>query len=79
MSEVAPVVNRSRRVDDALVDETVALPVGRRVEVFNAYRHEWVPGFEIVRVDEGAYTLRREIDRAVLPIPFKGDELRAAR
>lgn len=49
---------------------------GTRVEVRSGYRTSWVRGFEVAKIEEGEYSVRRVSDGHVLPETFDAGELR---
>jgi metallophosphoesterase superfamily enzyme len=57
-----------------------ALREGTHVEVRSTFDGSWVPGFEVVGVDEdGSYRLGRLSDGSELPAPFPPDSVRRER
>ena len=58
---------------------TVHLEPGTRVEVRRRFDRRWARGFEVAEVLDGAYTVRRRSDGAVLPTAFPEDEVREER
>ena len=53
-----------------------ALLPGTPVDVFNRFSDDWIGGFEIATALEGGYRLLRLSDQSVLPLTFRGDDLR---
>lgn len=52
------------------------LPTGTRVEVRIRFQGSWSNGFEVARVTDGGYWLRRESDGYLLPTSFVADDVR---
>jgi hypothetical protein len=52
------------------------LALGTEVEVHVRYDGGWASGFEIADAHNGEYQLRRRVDGVVLPVPFRGNDLR---
>ena len=48
---------------------------GTPVMVRNRFDGAWVPGFELVGVDEQSYEVRRKSDHVVLPARFDESEV----
>jgi hypothetical protein len=52
---------------------------GTRVEVRSTFDGRWLPGFEVVSLDDDGYHLRRLSDDTVLPTVFAVDDVRRER
>jgi hypothetical protein len=55
------------------------LRVGDPVEVHSAFANTWSRGFEIARIVEDGYQVRRTSDGRLLPAPTSEEDLRAER
>ncbi len=64
---------------EQLSDTTRALGRGTRVEVRNHFISSWSDGFEVARVTDDGYRLRRVSDRVELPATFPPDDVRPRR
>jgi hypothetical protein len=53
-----------------------SLPPGTAVEVFSPFSSSWVSGFDVDKILEDCYELRRRSDHAVLPTTFHLDDVR---
>jgi hypothetical protein len=61
----------------AMTEETRPIfAVGTEVVVFSRFRQDWIDGFEVAAVRGDGYSLRRQVDWAVLPGVFAADDLR---
>jgi hypothetical protein len=61
------------------LDIADALPPGTRVEVRKRFDASWARGFEVIRIGEHGYRLRRLSDGYELPADFAAEEVRRER
>ncbi len=57
---------------------THKLVVGDHVEVRRRFDQQWAKGFTVADCTHAGYLLRRDVDQALLPVPFPPTDLRLA-
>jgi hypothetical protein len=60
-------------------DPVIELSAGMRVEVRRRFDQHWARGFEVAEQGTQGFRLRRLSDGEVLPVEFRGEDLRKER
>jgi hypothetical protein len=76
---MAGAVTRERTGESMTADAGDRLEPGTAVEVRNRFDGRWAKGFEVTRVEQAGYQVRRLSDGRELPSVFAYDDVRPHR